>query len=173
MYSTNRLLGLSVLTGGVLILGVSTLALASDADTQQQCRAIQDAAARLACYDEMEPPLAEEAPAAAPDNADARKTSPPPATEPQQLSDEIGRESLDREDPEDKVKVRGHVVDCRTNERGRYFFFFENGQAWEQKDSKRVAWDDCDFEVTIDKDFFGYGMTRVGDDRRIRISRVK
>jgi hypothetical protein len=173
MNSTIRPFRVAVLAGAAAMFAVSTLALASDSETSavSECSAIQDAAARLACYDELKPPHPAET--STPDHADVPETNSRPVAEPKKLDDEVGRESLDHKEADREVKVRGHVVQCRTNERGSYFFFFENGQMWQQKDSKRIAWKECDFEVTIDKDYFGYGMVKDGDDRRIRISRVK
>ena len=157
------------------MLAMSTIAHASDTEpsSESECRTIRDAAARLACYDKLKPPIAESAPAPIPENKEAKTENSANSTEPKALDDKVGRESLKRKDPEDLVRVRGHVVECPTNARGTYFFVFENGQVWQQKDSKRIAWKECDFEVTIDKDYFGYGMVKDGDDRRIRISRVK
>lgn len=155
---------------------VSMFALAADPEAPPgtDCRTIRDADARLACYDAIKPPLEEEAPAPVPpDRRNAPESQAAPVPEPEALNDQVGRESLEHKDPAEQVKVKGRVVECRTNARGSYFFLFDNGQMWQQKDSKRIVWEDCDFEVTIDKDYFGYGMVRDGDDRRIRISRVR
>jgi len=38
---------------------------------------------------------------------------------------------------------------------------------------RRVPWKECDFEVTIKKDFFGYVMQRSGEKKEIRIARMK
>ena len=175
MKSTTRQSMRFVMIGSAAMLAMSTIAQASDTEpsSESECRTIQDAAARLACYDKLQPPVAESAPAPVPEKKEAKAAVSPDTMEPKPLDDKVGRESLQRKDPEDLVKVRGHVVKCPTNARGTYFFVFENGQVWQQKDSKRIAWNECDFEVTIDKDYFGYGMVKDGDDRRIRISRVK
>lgn len=90
------------------------------------------------------------------------------------LSDEIGRETVrGRNSDEDDVSVRGRLVDCQSGRSGRYVFYFQNGQVWRQKDNKRLSWKDCQFEVTISKDFFGYRMLRDNDDRTVRIERVQ
>ena len=51
--------------------------------------------------------------------------------------------------------------------------FFSNGQVWKQSKNDRVHFRDCNFDVTITKDFFGYKMQQEGENRRIRIKRLK
>lgn len=94
--------------------------------------------------------------------------------EPETLSDEIGRETVrGRDEDEAQVLVRGHVVDCDEGRSGKYVFYFDNGQIWLQKDNKRLWWKECEFDVTISKDFFGYKMVRDDDDRTVRIERYR
>ncbi len=150
----------------------------------QACRAIEDNAERLACYDaayadDVAP--AEAPPVVAPPAAETATTSPPrtetppPAAAtptPVPLDDEVGRENIESGGDEDVV-IHGHVVRCEVNKRGRYHFYFDNGQIWRQKDNTRIPWKECDFDVAIRKDFFGYKMQPVGMDRKVRISRMK
>ena len=91
------------------------------------------------------------------------------------LNDEVGQETLDRRDDIDsrEPEIRGRVVRCETDVYGKYYFYFDNGQVWKQKDGRRLAFAECDFEVTISKDFFGYRMQALGEQRKIRISRVQ
>jgi hypothetical protein len=88
------------------------------------------------------------------------------------LDDEIGRERLG---PIDGIQlvVRGQVVSCSKNPYGKYLFTFASGQVWQQKDNKRVPWRECNFDVTIRKDVFGYVMQRPGEKKTIRIARMK
>ena len=69
--------------------------------------------------------------------------------------------------------ITGTVIGCRTDARGDTYFEFDNGQVWKEKTDSRVGFEDCNFDVTITKDFFGYKMQIVGEKRRIRISRHK
>lgn len=169
-----------------LIPGMSLAA--PDEDALQACRAIENNAERLACYDAaysaatpqpVEPPA--EAPAAVAPQAEAPSTVMPPRTEtesqaadapPVPLDDDVGRESIDSGVDKDLV-IQGHVVRCEVNRRGRYHFFFDNGQVWRQQDNTRIPWKECEFDVEIRKDFFGYKMQPVGMDRKVRISRMK
>jgi len=69
--------------------------------------------------------------------------------------------------------VRARVTRCEKDARKKYYFVFENGQVWKQVSDKRLSYKQCDFEVTITKDFFGYKMQPDGEDRRVSIARVK
>jgi hypothetical protein len=110
-------------------------------------------------------PAAEEQPAV---------MSTPPA-EPEELSDEIGRETVELKEGEEReiLSVRGHLVDCPRGRSSKLAFYFDNGQVWRQTDSKRLSWSECTFDVTITKDFFGYKMTRDDENRTVRIERVE
>jgi hypothetical protein len=122
-------------------------------------------------------PTVKEAPAAAaPAATEAPATKPiakeVPAVTPAPLDDEIGKESLGREN-KDELMVQGTVVRCTKDATKKYLFYFDNGQVWKQKDNTNFRWKDCAFDVTITKDFFGYRMTPVGETRRVRIARLK
>ncbi|MGI9236002.1 MAG: hypothetical protein ACR2QZ_01310 [Woeseiaceae bacterium] len=93
--------------------------------------------------------------------------------EPKSLDDEIGQETLRGGDKKTKLAVHGRVVRCQQDIRKKYLFYFDNGQIWKQKDNKRITWDECEFDVTISKDFFGYKMTPEGENRHIRVARTK
>jgi len=99
--------------------------------------------------------------------------SAPPA-DPEELSDEIGRETVKGNQTDDReLSVRGRLVNCERGRSSKFVFYFDNGQVWRQKDNKRVSWTECNVEVTISKDFFGYKMVRDDDDRTVRIERVE
>jgi len=55
----------------------------------------------------------------------------------------------------------------------KYAFYLEGGQVWKQVGDKRLYFKDCDFNVTISKDFFGYKMQREGEKSRFRVSRLR
>lgn len=97
-----------------------------------------------------------------------------PNDEPKGLNDEIGRETVrGRNDDRADLSVRGRVVDCDEGRSGKYVFYFDNGQVWLQKDNKRLSWKECEFDVTISEDLFGYKMLRDDDDRAVRIERFR
>ena len=187
-----------VLIFGLVITAVPAVVNAADAGALAACQAIEDNAARLACYDaaltpeaapavkpkstetpavpqESEPapaaPVADETePAAEP--AAAPTPAPTAATQPATLSDDIGRESVSNVD-RDALAVRGRLARCVRASSGKLVFYFDNGQVWRQKSSGRVPWRECDFDVTIGKDVFGYTMIRDGEKRKVRVERVK
>jgi hypothetical protein len=131
-----------------------------------------------------EPPQPADPPAAKVTEAPAPSQPPaatPPPSEPAAatageavLTDEVGRENLKHGQQEEReLAVRGRLERCEKLRSGKYVFYFDNGQIWKQADSKRLSWKECNFEVTIGKDFFGYQMSRDDDDRSVRISRVR
>jgi len=87
------------------------------------------------------------------------------------LTDEVGLSALERDVPE--TTIRATVTDCQLDARGKYNFYFDNGQVWKQTDGSRSKYTDCDFAVSITKDGFGYRMVPDGGKRKIRISRIK
>jgi len=182
-----------IATAGLAMIVVPAESFAGDAETSQACGSIENDAARLACYDvalgpkqapaaegaapdsaqpvaiqAQEPSADEDAPAAAPDPA----AEPEPVTEPGTLSDEVGSETV-KDVKIERLSVRGQLTRCQKDQRGRYVFYFDNGQVWQQRGKVYVRWKDCAFGVTITKDFFGYVMVRDGDKHKIRIARIK
>lgn len=172
--------GCTILVGAVFLFPV-LLARADDgiANKLHGCSSIEDATARLACYDGLgdrqEPlPVAPGVPVDSP--------AEPPPVEPAAVDqtadkslDDPGSKSASNDSDEkfETVKIRAVVTRCRQDDYKKYYFYFEDGQVWKQTDRKRVKFKDCNFDVTITKDFFGYKMQQDGEDRRIRIRRVK
>ncbi len=165
-----------VLVGMIVLATPSLLFAQGDVSAGlEHCSTIDDATARLACYDELS---GRQMP---PDVAPAVVPAPPPESPPEapaQAStgssiDELGSESLSGAPEKEELAVRATVTKCQKDSRKRYFFFFENGQVWKQASDKRLYFRDCNFEVTITKDYFGYKMQRDGEKGRTRISRVK
>ena len=162
---------------GVIVLATPSLLFAQGDVSAglERCSSIDDATARLACYDELS---GRQAP---PDVVPAAVPAPPPESPPaapaqasaESSIDELGSESLPGGAREEKPAVRATVTKCQKDSRKRYFFFFENGQVWKQASDKRLYFKDCNFDVTITKDYFGYKMQRDGEKGRTRISRVR
>ncbi len=174
---------------GTVLAAVQLVAGAAVAETTvESCQQLTDDAERLACYDRVfragQAVPAEPAPTApAPvEPAPAPTVTPdpePPAPAAQQqpdtvpLDDRVGRESLDRDEKPKDPDIVGHVRSCKENARGRYFFFFDNGQVWKQVDNTPIRWRECNFEVRLRKDFFGYSLQPVGEKKKVRVSRVE
>jgi hypothetical protein len=181
-------------SAALVLLTFISAPLAADSEVEAilKCKSMQDSAARLACYDSLNSPSSAqqsdpaeravpavpdvpvEAPPATPKPAAVVPAASPPPDEraPEILSDKVGRETLGPKKGEE-VLVRGRIVRCREDLTSKYVFYFENGQVWRQKDNSRIRWDECDFEVTISKDFFGYKMVRDGEKKKVRIAREK
>jgi hypothetical protein len=162
---------------GASLLAISTAVPAAD---MNDCRALEDAAARLACYDSMNAPAAATAPVeVAPTAAQPAPVEPstpvsvPVVDAAPAMDDSVGRERIATDEEKYSLAVTGHVKSCREDSGGQHRFYFENGQIWKQKDNKRIPWRECDFDVTISKDFFGYKMSPTTEKRSIRISRIK
>lgn len=166
----------TIFVGAVFLFAVlAARADESISDGLQRCRLIEGASARLACYDGLgrgQTP----APIAASASADPSSVEQSAVEQPgnKSLADP-GTETVrgDTGDKYETVTIRATVTKCRQGENKKYYFYFENGQVWKQSDRKRVKFKDCNFNVTITKDFFGSKMQQDGEDRRIRITRVK
>lgn len=153
-----------------LASSVPALSIAEDniRDELKSCAAVDEAAVRLSCYDRISGRQSQ-APGQAredPKVANAPVSAPP---------ESFGAESLHRDD-EKKVKeppVAARVSRCSKDVRDKYIFYLESGQVWKQVSDKRLYFKECDFNVTISKDFFGYKMQQEGVKARFRVSRVR
>ena len=76
-------------------------------------------------------------------------------------------------DEADELLVRARVTRCEKDARKKYYFVFDNGQVWKQVSDKRLRYRECEFDVTITRDFFGYKMQVDGEKGRIRIDRIQ
>ena len=134
-------------------------------DDLKRCSSIEDAAARLVCYDGIS---GRQAP------SQAAATSPIDPPHDKSL-DEPGSESVrrDNDEKDETLAIRATVTKCRQDANDKYYFYFDNGEVWKQSDGKRVRLRDCSFDVTITKDFFGHKMRPDGEKWRIRVARVK
>ena len=172
----------------LIIASLITLAVSSVSYAEEdipsglhRCSLIDDASARLACYDAFTGRQAPAVKAAAvePSPSPMPETRPIATPEPKQRPgktlDDLGAETLPAAatSKAEKLQVSGTVTRCEKDARKKYLFYFDNGQVWRQVSDKRVYYRDCNFDVTVTKDFFGYKMQKDGDKGRIRISRVK
>ena len=149
---------------GTIALTASVEVHAQDSSDTARCAELENADARLACYDEVI----------------GRSNSSPPdpeaaEKEPNPLTEEVGQEQLDSKDKPDQEPeaFAGRVTDCRQHADGKWYFYFANGQVWKQKNTDRQRFKDCDFEATITKDAFGYKMQVDGEGKKIRIGRIR
>lgn len=162
----------SALRSGALTIFLFASASAQEAGDLEACAQLQDPQARLSCYDEVSQraaktaePGGEATPARESPESSAPEQSAPP-------SDAVSDEQPSSSDPAEGT-VRATLTDCRKGPTGKWHFFLDNGQVWEQRDNDRLHSRECDFDVTISKDFFGYKMTLPDSDNKIRVARVK
>ena len=156
---------------GTIIFILGTIALTASAEIHAQdssdaarCAELENADARLACYDEVI------------GGSNASRPDPEAAgKEPTPLTEEVGQEQLDSKDKPDQEPeaFAGRVTDCRQDADGKWYFYFANDQVWKERNSGRQRFKDCDFEATITKDVFGYKMQVDGEGKKIRIGRIR
>lgn len=137
-------------------------ALAAD-PTLQQCRAIPDPAARLACYDALPLTANPATPAAAP-----ASSAPAPET-PAQFG--LAREAAPVVDlPSIESTIPGHFDGWYPNRRVR----LANGQVWQVADGTTRLYELDNPKVTIRRGVLGaYYLDLSVDNRSIRVRRVE
>ncbi len=156
----------------VFVLLVTVFATAGAApaeDTSEAlkaCATMTDPQARLACYDELGQRALQEKPAAEPPQQEetvqpVTETAPAPVAQP--LPDELGESG--------NTQYVGSITSCKQGHYGDWYFFFDNGQVWKAVSNRRLRFKECDFNVTISKDAFGYKMQIDGEKKSIRVRR--
>ena len=126
------------------------------------CARETDDAKRLACFDALADGTPSDAPAG----------SAPTATPP--LTAEVGLPGPEEADEEPPEVYAAHVSSCKKSAaNNRWYFEFDNGQVWRQTNSGRLAFRDCDFDVTLRRDVFGFKIEIPGEDRTIRVTRIR
>lgn len=158
-------------TTAILILGSIALTASAEANAQDssdlaRCVELENADARLACYDEA---------LGRSKSPEQESTGSATASEPVPMTDEIGAEQLSANPrPENEPPIiHGRVTECKKDASRKYYFVFDNGQVWKQRANARLPVGGCDFAVTITKDAFGYKMQIEGEERWIRIGRIR
>lgn len=154
-----------------------------------KCAAIGDDTARLACYDAVASvapapvPAKPNGPSAAPAAVAATATAaavPAVAEEavvekaPGPLTDDVGKERVKGADRGDNPQYSAVVTRCEESpSSGQIYFIMENGQVWKQSNYRRLSLRNCQFEVTLTKDAFGYEIYIPEKDRTVRVSRIR
>jgi hypothetical protein len=183
--TTNRqLAGL----GAALYLTLSLSGAMAEQDALQdelhRCAELPADAERVKCYDALaarSPQPAQTGAADRPEEPGPVEDSPvPPApvSEPSSaqgvaITDDVGREQLDGGEDAEAAIYHARVTSCQKNSSGRVFFFFENGQIWKQTDYSRFRYRECNFDVVLSRDTFGYKMKIADQKASYRVSRVK
>ena len=136
------------------------------------CATEANDAQRLACFDALAAEtsgsnLAEQEASAA---ADTTEQEP---GELEALPDSIGGGAFAEAAGIKAKSYAGRVTSCKKSADRRWFYIFENGQVWKQVDRRKRRHKECDFEVTLTEDSFGYVMRIAGQDSKIRVDRIR
>lgn len=134
------------------------------------CARTENTDERVACYEELgKQVLGDE-----PDVVGIPEVAAASMPEAQAVSVEAPAETgaASSEDSENKP-IRGHVRSCQEASDKRWFFILDSGEVWKQSGGRTRRFKDCDFDVTIRKDLFGYKMEIDGDDKTVRVRRQK
>lgn len=164
----------------VAALGIATPCVTvADESALQRCGAIEDSEARLRCYDEVATKVSGAEAAAANDaalpetGAQVEATGEPPGEQQAEAVPEPQSQPQAEEEQEDDDSYSIEVIRCERAPDDRHYFYFANGQVWKQAKADRERYKDCNFTVTVMRDWFGYKMQREGEERRVRIALVK
>ncbi len=147
----------------MLVIGVPSLSFAEDDihDEIRRCAAITEASERLSCYDKIS---VRQSKASEPASEQAVAISTPPVVPP---------EDLGANKKVEVPSVNARVNRCSKDSRKKYIFYLDGGQVWKQISDKKLNFKDCNFNVSIRKDFFGYKMQAEGSKSKFRVSRVR
>ena len=156
-----------------LLIMVSTPAgIAQSADPVEElkaCARMADPHARFACLDDLgqrvlgEEPAYKEPAQEEVAQPEAETTATP--TNAQPLPEDLGVSESKT------VNYSGMVTSCRQGHYGDWYFTFDNGQVWKEVNNRNRRFKECEFDVTITKDRFGYKMRIDAIDETIRVRR--
>jgi hypothetical protein len=163
----------------VLLIGATLFLLsgrgfaASEMDALEElrnCARTEDSAARVACYEELGKRVLGEESIKTAEVAVVESVSSQP--EPQRLPDDLGIANKEDKNAAEDESYRGHVRSCGQLSDDRWYFVFDNEQLWKQSSAGRYRFSECDFDVTITKDFFGYKM-KIDGGKTLRVKRER
>ena len=169
-------------------VGSATADITDPLEEIRNCARTENRDERIACYETLgERVLAQEASVAPPEpeptpvaaaSTPAPTAAPPANAAPTGLPDDLSNPSAAKAEKKKKKEQRnaplgvGHISSCQLSPDGRWRFYFDGGQIWRQNGDDRHSFEECDFEATISKDFFGYKMKIEGGET-IRVRRVR
>lgn len=132
----------------------------------QRCGLMDNASARLACYDQL----------GGRQNKDNANVIEPTVLPKKELnSRKFSPQNVQQTETETETEtVIVKVTKCRkSGGNNKYTFYLEDGQVWKQVSSKRLNFKDCNFGVSIHKDFFGYKMQLENSEKKFSVSRIR
>ena len=153
----------------LLITVFTSSGVAQSVDTVEElevCARMTDQDARFACFDDLgERVIQEESADEKPQQEEMHQpeavTAHATATQP--LPDDLGSPK--------NIQYSGLVTSCQQGQYDDWYFIFDNGQIWKETNKRNRRFNDCNFNVTIKKDGFGYKMQIDGEEKTIRVIR--
>ena len=133
----------------------------------QKCRQIPEAEMRLACYDRLGDPAAQQPAQEKPGAIDENVTEDDPSY--RELTDDVG---LPKEIKDDQV-ILASFSRCGEANNRKFYFYFDNGQIWKYVGGRKLRIRDCSKPATLREDRFGFTLQLDGDSRSMRVERVK
>lgn len=133
----------------------------------QKCRQMPEAEMRLACYDRLGEPGAQQPTQAQPGAVHEDVTEQEPGY--RELTEDVG---LPKEIQDDQV-ILATVSRCGEANNRKFYFYFDNGQVWKYVGGRKLRIRDCSKQATLQEDRFGYTLQLDGDSRSMRVERVK
>jgi hypothetical protein len=85
------------------------------------------------------------------------------ATNAQPLPDDLGNST--------GIKYSGLITSCKKGPSGDWYFILDSGQVWKEVNKRNRRFKECNFNVTIKKDVFGYKMQIHGIEKSLRVRR--
>ena len=158
----------------LLVMVSSPAVIAQSADVVEElkaCARMIDRDARFACFDRLgQRVLAEESVDKEPAQEDSAQpegtaTAIATATNAQPLPDDSGVSESKT------VDYSGRITSCKQGHHGDWYFYLEDGQVWKEARRRNRRFKECDFDVTITKDRFGYKMRIDALDKTVRVRR--
>jgi len=141
------------------------------------CARMTDRDARFACLDNLgERVLQEESANKKPtpeEVAQPEALTTATATNVQPLPDDLGVSTFGDDQESKSIKYSGKIRSCKKGQYGDWYFFLENGQIWKEVNKRNRRFKECDFNVTIAKDVFGYKMRIDALEMSVRVRRHK
>ena len=146
-------------------------------DELKACAKMTDRDARFACFDNLgERVLREESADKKPTRgkvAQPEAITTAAATNAQPPPDDLGTSTLGDDQESKSIKYSGMITSCKKGHYGDWYFIFDNGQVWKEVSRRNFRFKECDFNVTVTKDLFGYKMWIDALEKPIRIKRHK
>ena len=160
----------AIFTLAIMVFASAAIGQSADpVDELEACARMTDRDARFACFDDLgQRILGEESADEGPTQEEVVQPEAviaQPPTDPEPLPDDLGVSGPRT------TEYSGTVTSCKKGHYGDWYFVFDNGQVWKEVNRRNRRFKDCNFNVTITKDSFGYKMQIDGLGKTVRVKR--